>query len=97
MVSLVDSDQRECDFVAREWGFYLGPSLNDRLVREGFKVGLVHNEHNQLYVTAVRKDKISIFLKYLSDGQSHTLLCWLDEWLPTKSVDSDSPKGVVNP
>lgn len=81
-VSFVDSQNRECDFVARDWGFYLGPSLNDRLVREGFKVALIHNEHNQIYITAVGSDKVDDFLAYLQDGQNHTLLCWLDEWLP---------------
>jgi len=81
MVSFVTDSGRECDFAAKEWGFYLGPSLNSRLKKEGFKVALVVNEHNQLYVMAVEQDKIKAFKKYLSTNQDNRILCWLDEWV----------------
>jgi len=64
MVSFVTKEGRECDFVAKDWGFYIGPSLNSRLKREGFKVALVLNEQNQIYVNAVEEDKIDLFILY---------------------------------
>ncbi len=81
MVSFVTKSGKECDFAAKEWGFYLGPSVNSRLKKEGFKVALAMNEQNQLYVHAVEEDKMDLFLAYLKENQNNRVLCWLDEWL----------------
>lgn len=81
MVSFVTESGRECDFAAKEWGYYLGPSLNGRLRREGFKVALVLNKEGQLYVNAVEIDKIKSFEKYLKTNQNNKIICWLDEWI----------------
>lgn len=81
MVSFVTPSGRECDFSAKDWGFYLGPSVNSRLKKEGFKVCLATNEQGQLYVHAVEKDKLAAFKKYLKTNQSNKILCWLDEWI----------------
>ena len=71
---------RKCDFCATGWGFYLGPSVNSRLKKEGFKVALVANDQKQLYVMAVEVDKLDLFQEYLNLSNAQTL-CWLDEWL----------------
>lgn len=82
MITLLTESGKECDMVARDWGFYLGPSLNSRLVNEGFKVALVINEQKQLYIHAVDTERLDEFKAYLKTGQNNTLVCWLDEWLP---------------
>lgn len=87
MVSFVTQNGRECDFTAKSWGFYLGPSLNSRLKNQGFKVALVLNEQGQLYVNAVEKDKIELFNKYLTRNQNSKILCWLDEWIRDESIE----------
>jgi len=79
MVSFVTKSGRECDFAARDWGFYLGPSLNSRLKKEGFKTALVINEKGQVYVLAVERGKMRKFKKYLKAGQDIRIICWLDE------------------
>ena len=81
MVTFVTKSGKECDFAAKDWGFYLGPSVNSRLKRQGFKVALVVNEQGQLYVHAVEKGKMAAFKKYLKTNQNNRILCWLDEWL----------------
>lgn len=80
MVSFATESGKECDFTATKWGFYLGPSVNSRLKKEGFKVALVLNEQGQLYVNAVENDKINEFKKYLKTNQNNKIICWLDEW-----------------
>ena len=80
MVSFVTKSGRECDFSAKDWGFYLGPSLNSRLKKQGFKVALVLNEAGQIYVNAIEKDKIGLFEKYLKTNQDSKVICWLDEF-----------------
>ena len=84
MVSFVTKSGRECDFTAKDWGFYIGPSLNSRLKKEGFKAALVINEQGQIYVHAVEEDKMDAFNKYLKANQDNKVLCWLDEWLSEK-------------
>lgn len=81
MVSFVTKSGKECDFTAYDWGFYLGPSLNSRLKKEGFKTALVINEQGQIYINAVENEKIDEFKKYLQTNQDSRILCWLDEWL----------------
>ncbi|MBF0319730.1 MAG: hypothetical protein HQL01_08005 [Nitrospirae bacterium] len=85
MVSFVTQSNKECDFTAMDWGFYLGPSINGRLKNQGFKVALVLNEYGKLYVNAVEIDKIDEFKKYLKTNQNSTILCWLDDWLSEKT------------
>lgn len=81
MVSFVTKSGKECDFTACEWGFYLGPSLNSRLKKEGFKTALVLNEQGQIYVNSVEKEKITEFKNYLKTNQNNKILCWLDDWI----------------
>jgi hypothetical protein len=79
MVSFVTENGKEYDFVAKEWGFYASPSINDRLVREGFKVALVTNTENKIFMMVVDENKIHSFEDYLiNDNQK--VICWLDEW-----------------
>ncbi|MCJ8344382.1 hypothetical protein MJH12_02490 [bacterium] len=84
MVTFRTKSNKECDFVAKDWGFYLGPSLNSRLKQEGFKTALVLNEQGQIYINAVDVEKMDLFLQYLKTNQNNTVLCWLDEWIPNK-------------
>jgi len=81
IVSFVTKSKKECDFAAKEWGFYLGPSVNSRLKNEGFKTALALNEKGQLYVFAVEKEKMGVFKKYSKKNQDIKILCWLDEWI----------------
>lgn len=80
-VTFVTKSGKECDFTAKNWGFYLGPSVNSRLKRQGFKVALAMNEQNQLYVHAVEEDKLDEFHKYMKENQNNKVICWLDDWL----------------
>jgi len=68
------------DFVAKEWGFYSTPSMNDRLKKEGFKTALVVNEIDQLFIMAVEEDKLDIFNEYLKNNQDNKVICWLDNF-----------------
>lgn len=77
MISLV-ANGSECDITRREWGYYLGSSVNDRLVDEGYKTALVMNTEGKVFVNIVERGKTDVFAAYLDDNDS-TVLCWLDE------------------
>ena len=78
LVTLVTKDGAGCDLTATEWGFYLGSSLNSRMINEGFKVALVQNSMGRLFINAVQMDKIQVFEEYLKDQKSR-IIKWLDE------------------
>ena len=85
MVSLFSDSGSEINITAKSWGYYLGPSLNDRLVEEGFKSALVINEYNKIFIMVVYKEKIEEFKSYLKDNQNNRILCWLDQWFQDES------------
>ena len=76
LISFVTKSGKEYDFVAKEWGFYVTPSINGRLKKEGFKVAIVKNKIEKIFITAVEKNKIKLFEKYCSDEQQ-SILQWL--------------------
>jgi hypothetical protein len=79
LVSFVTKSGKEFDFTAKEWGFYVTPSINDRLQKEGFKVAIVKNKFGKIFVMAVEKNMISSFNKYCL-AQDEKVLQWLDNF-----------------
>jgi len=78
LVSFVTSSGKEYDFVAKEWGYYVTPSINARLKKEGFKTALMKNIFNKYFLMAVDIDKKDLFERYCS-SESLELIEWLDE------------------
>ena len=78
MLSFVNSEGKEYDIVAKEWGFYATPSINGRLINQGYKTALVKNSYGKYYIMVVDIDKLRIFKNYLTKD-NQTLIEWLDE------------------
>ena len=76
MISLVTKTGKEYDFTAKEWGFYVTPSINGRLKKEGFKIAIVKNKSGKIYIMAVEKEKKILFKKYCI-SQQEKVLKWL--------------------
>lgn len=77
MVSFVTKSKKEYDFTAQDWGFYVTPSINGRLKKEGFKIALVKNKSGKIYIMAVEKEKIKIFNKFCTN-QKKKILKWFN-------------------
>ena len=93
MISLKTASGRECDITAKSWGYYLGPSLNGRLKKEGFKSALVANEQGKIFLHVVESEKLEEFKKYLGEQPGSRILCWLDEWQDGMSAPIPTGKG----
>lgn len=78
MISLTTSSGKECDITAMDWGFYLGPSLNGRLKKQGFRSALVKNSDGKLFVNAIEEDQLKTFERYL-EQQGSKVVRWFDE------------------
>ena len=76
MISFITESGKEYDFVAKDWGYYMTPSINGRLKREGFKIAIVKNETGKIYIMAVEKEKKVQFKKYCSN-QKQKILNWI--------------------
>jgi hypothetical protein len=55
------------EITAKNWGFYLTPSINVRLKKNGFKCAIIKNKQNKFFVCLVinKNKKINTFKKYL--------------------------------
>jgi len=69
---------KEYDVAAKDWGFYATPSVNGRLVKQGFKTALVKNSRGQYYIMIVDKERNKEFHDYL-DEEKQVVEEWLDE------------------
>ncbi len=77
-ISFLNENKKEYDFVAKEWGYYATPSINGRLLDEGFKTALVRNNEGKYFIMAVEDEKIKIFKKYLQK-HNQKIIKWLNE------------------
>ena len=78
MVSFVTKSGKEYDFTSKDWGFYVTPSINGRLKKEGFKIAMVINKLRNIYIMAVEKEKKkTILFKQYCTKEGIKILKWL--------------------
>jgi hypothetical protein len=77
-VTFVTKSGKEHDFVAKSWGFYATPSVNARLVNQGFKTALVKNQLGRYFIMVVEADLLPDFDAYL-EAEKNEVVEWLDE------------------
>ena len=77
-ITFITNDGREYDFCAKSWGFYASPSINGRLKNFGFKMALVANEDDKIFILAVSESKMDEFKVYLED-EGLKIIDWLDQ------------------
>ena len=84
MVTIVNRNGKEYDLCARSWGFYATPSVNGRLVREGFCTALVRNRTGKVFVIIVEQTAREQFDSYLLQESSRVI-----EWLDERPLDTE--------
>jgi|GEM_PF-288153 len=77
-VTFMTPTGKEYDFAAKSWGFYATPSVNSRLVNQGFKTALVKNSIGQCYIMVVDPIHMDEFKKYIRE-EKNEVVEWLDE------------------
>jgi hypothetical protein len=78
-VTFVTPSGKEHDFVAKSWGFYATPSVNSRLVDQGFKTALVSSPMSgRFFIMVVERERIDEFEEYLRET-NQVVVEWLDE------------------
>ena len=74
----------EYDVTKKEWGFYMGPSLNGRLSLFKLSPVLVKNRQDKFYMLLVEEGKEKSFGEYLEEQQL-TLVGWMNT---AKAIES---------
>ena len=81
-VTLALESGKKNDIVRKDWGVYLGNSLNANLSSQGFKTALVLSHASnppRLFLNLVEQEKMGVFEQYLKDVNAE-VVSWLDEW-----------------
>lgn len=103
MVSFRTSSGKECDFIAKKWGFYPTSSVNQRMVKEGFRIALVRGPDNKCFIHVVDTEQMADYEAYLASHQEPPeVICWLDA-LEEDAIDKmkaiqggQPPRGNTN-
>ncbi len=69
------------DIVKKEWGFYLGNSINWNLKKQGFKTAIVLSEASgepRIFINLVEVEHIESFFSYLRQYNARVVF-WVDE------------------
>tara|TARA_B000000475_G_C15784102_1_gene360665 strand:+ start:193 stop:558 length:366 start_codon:yes stop_codon:yes gene_type:complete len=66
MINLITKGKKN-EIVAKKWGFYLTPSINKRLIHNGFRCAIIVNQKKKFFLTLVVNNKKSLknFKSYL--------------------------------
>jgi hypothetical protein len=65
-VTFFSRKKREYDFVKKDWGYYVTPSINGRLKKFNFLTCLIKNTlTKRFFILVVYKEKLNLFRKYL--------------------------------
>ena len=75
MISL-STRKKNNEIVAKKWGFYLTPSINVRLKKNGYKCAIIINQQKKFFVTLVLNDKNSLknFKDYLREDNQKLVM-----------------------
>lgn len=82
-ITLQAQSGRRNDIVRKEWGYYLGNSINFNLKGQGFRLALVASYASQpprMYLNLVEADLMDKFDAYCRKHRAR-VITWLDDWL----------------
>lgn len=76
-ITLLTESGAEYDVTRKDFGFYMGPSLNGRLLSFNLRAVLAKNRIGRYFALLVEQGKESEFERYIREEQMQ-VVCWLD-------------------
>ena len=76
-LTVTGRDKKEFEICRKDWGYYLAPSLNVRLRKQGFWTVLV-KQKKKLFLLIVNKNKQKLFKNYIK-LENYKIIKWLDK------------------
>lgn len=87
-ITLVTEVGGEYDVTRKDWGFYMGPSLNGRLATFKLRPVLVRNRIDRYFAMLVEEGKEGEFERYLKE-EVLEIICWLDTTENLKQLEAN--------
>lgn len=85
-VTFVTESGTENDVVRKDWGYYITPSLNGRLLKYNLHAVLVKNRVGQYFILLVESGKECQFKEYLNIEKMQ-IIRWLDDQTSLNNLD----------
>ena len=76
LITFKSKENKEYDFVSKEWGYYATPSINKRLKKNGYKAALMKNKNADTFVVIVEIKKIKLWEKY-NEEEEQIFVKWI--------------------
>lgn len=78
LVTFKGSNEKEFDFTAKNWGFYVTGSTNGRLKNAGYRTLIAENKDGLRYILSYEKEKEEQFNCYMTE-QDMKIIAYLDQ------------------
>lgn len=78
LITFLGPDEKEFDFTAKEWGFYVTGSTNGRLKDAGYRTLIAENPDGLRYVLSYETGKKEAFDIYMHQ-QNMKIIAYLDQ------------------
>ena len=76
LITFKSKENKEYDFVCKEWGYYATPSINKRLKRNGYRAALMENKCGDNFVVIVEVDKLKLWEDY-NEKEEQIFVKWI--------------------
>ena len=76
LITFKSKENREYDFVCKEWGYYVTPSINKRLKINGYRAALMENKYGDNFIVIVEVDKIRLWENY-NEEEEQIFVKWI--------------------
>ena len=73
-ITLSGQQNSEVDVAKKEWGYYITPSINKRLISFGILTFLVQNSRGHIFVMLSEPGEEDKFRKYLTDTNQEIIM-----------------------
>lgn len=73
-ITFMSTNGSEVDFVRKEWGYYLTPSINKRLESFDLTTYLVQNSRGHIYVMTIENGFMGSFLEYIDQTNQKIII-----------------------
>ena len=69
---------KEYDFSKKNWGYYISPSINNRLKKNSYEVFIIKNKLERFFLCSVKKTEKKTFSNYLK-RTNQKVICTLND------------------
>lgn len=87
MVTFITPEGSEYDVVRKSWGYYATPSLQNRILKNGFRAALAQNKNTKdKFIVLVQENHLLDWSEYAA-RENLVVLAWLSDAEPAPNME----------